>query len=73
MDSKTGILKRACLVKILKLMPLIFVLFMAKATAQTPVWQGKGRIAISADGNEHDHDDWAATPLTLALLAASGW
>jgi hypothetical protein len=27
---------------------------------------------ISSDGNEHDHDDWAATPLTLALLAASG-
>ena len=38
--------------------------------AQTPLWQGKGRIAISSDGNEHDH--WAATPLTLALLTASG-
>jgi len=40
--------------------------------AQTPLWQGKGRIAMSSDGNEHDHDDWAATPLSLALLAASG-
>jgi len=39
---------------------------------QTPLWQGKGRIVISADGNEHDHDDWAATPLTLAILAAKG-
>ncbi len=29
-----------------------------------------GRIVISSDGNEHDHDDWAATPFTLALLAA---
>ncbi|WP_372757401.1 hypothetical protein [Mariniflexile sp.] len=29
-----------------------------------------GRIVVSSDGNEHDHDDWAATPLTLALLAA---
>ena len=29
-----------------------------------------GRIVISSDGNEHDHDDWAATPLSLALLAA---
>ncbi|MFY0713621.1 hypothetical protein J1D01_08090 [Seonamhaeicola sp. NFXS20] len=29
-----------------------------------------GRIVISSDGNEHDHDDWAATPLTLALLAS---
>ena len=40
--------------------------------AQTPVWQGKGRIAISCDGNEHDDDDWGATPMTLALLAAKG-
>ena len=36
------------------------------------VWKGKGRIAISSDGNEHDKDDWAATPFTLALLAAKG-
>lgn len=42
------------------------------AETQTPLWQGKGRIVVSSDGNEHDHDDWAATPLTLALLAASG-
>ena len=41
-------------------------------SAQTPLWQGKGRIAISSDGNEHDHDDWAATPLSLALLSAAG-
>jgi len=40
--------------------------------AQTPLWQGKGRIAISSDGNEHDHDDWAATPLSLGLLSAAG-
>ncbi|WP_406683247.1 hypothetical protein N1F78_11200 [Seonamhaeicola sp. MEBiC1930] len=39
--------------------------------AQTPLWEGKGRIAISSDGNEHDHDDWAATPLSLALLSAA--
>ena len=32
----------------------------------------KGRILISSDGNEHDHDDWAATPFSLALLAAKG-
>lgn len=41
-------------------------------SAQVPLWQGKGRIAISSDGNEHDHDDWAATPLSLALLSAAG-
>ena len=39
---------------------------------QAQLWQGKGRIALSSDGNEHDDDDWAATPLTLALLAARG-
>ena len=44
----------------------------AAGWAQTPLWQGKGRIVVSADGNEHDHDDWAATPLSLALLAARG-
>lgn len=31
-----------------------------------------GRLVISSDGNEHDHDDWAATPFSLALLAARG-
>jgi hypothetical protein len=40
--------------------------------SQIPLWQGKGRIVISSDGNEHDHDDWAATPLSLALLSARG-
>lgn len=42
-----------------------------KVLNNTPVWKGKGRIAISSDGNEHDHDDWAATPLSLALLATA--
>ncbi|MCG8700801.1 MAG: carbohydrate-binding protein [Bacteroidales bacterium] len=31
-----------------------------------------GRIVISSDGNEHDKDDWAATPFSLALLASQG-
>ncbi len=51
---------------------LTFLVVFTSVVAQTPLWQGKGRIAISSDGNEHDHDDWAATPLSLALLAASG-
>ncbi len=53
---------------------IIFSFILANFTimGQTPVWQGKGRIAISSDGNEHDHDDWAATPLSLALLSAAG-
>jgi len=45
---------------------------MAQVNAQTPLWQGKGRIIISCDGNEHDNDDWSATPLSLALLASQG-
>jgi len=51
---------------------LVVAIFLSGITtsAQTPLWQGKGRIAISSDGNDHDHDDWAATPLTLALLAS---
>jgi hypothetical protein len=28
-----------------------------------------GRIALSADGNQHDQDDWAGTPMSLAMLA----
>lgn len=36
------------------------------------LWQGKGRIAISSDGNEHDDDDWSATPMSLAMLHAAG-
>lgn len=48
------------------------VLPTATAEARQPPWQGKGRVAVSSDGNEHDHDDWAATPLSLALLAARG-
>lgn len=27
------------------------------------------RIAVSADGNQHDKDDWGATPATLAIIA----
>lgn len=41
-------------------------------TEPIPLWQGKGRIIISADGNEHDHDDWGATALSLAIIAAKG-
>ena len=51
---------------------LIALVLPAGSWAQTPLWQGKGRIVVSADGNEHDHDDWAATPLSLGLLAARG-
>ncbi len=32
----------------------------------------QGRIAYSCDGNHNDPDDWAASPVTLALLAEAG-
>ncbi|NBD37106.1 MAG: hypothetical protein GVY10_00875 [Verrucomicrobia bacterium] len=50
---------------------LTLVLWSAPTHAAEPLWQGQGRIALSSDGNEHDHDDWGATALTLALLAAA--
>ena len=37
--------------------------------AQNVPYSGE-RIVVVADGNEHDKGDWAATPLTLAVLAA---
>jgi len=55
-----------------RLIWLLLFLPVVNTLAQTPLWQGKGRIVISADGNEHDHDDWAATPLSLAILSAKG-
>lgn len=50
---------------------ILFLGLFIGATAQTVPFS-KGRIAISSDGNEHDEDDWAATPMSLALLAARG-
>ncbi|MFI3318417.1 MAG: hypothetical protein SNH88_04430 [Rikenellaceae bacterium] len=56
----------------MKRLILALTLLASLPISAEPLWQGKGRIALSSDGNEHDHDDWAATPLTLALLAARG-
>ena len=53
-----------------KLFLLLIMLIPLVCSAQTPLWQGKGRILISSDGNEHDHDDWSATALSLAILAS---
>jgi FAD/FMN-containing dehydrogenase len=36
------------------------------------VTYSNNRIAIDADGNYNDRDDWAATPMGLALLARRG-
>ena len=43
----------------------------SQAVPPAPV-DGIGRIALSADGNQHDEDDWASAPMTLAILAQRG-
>lgn len=50
---------------------ILCLTFFCGSIAQTIPFS-KGRIAISSDGNEHDEDDWVATPMSLALLAARG-
>ncbi|MFR9651289.1 MAG: family 43 glycosylhydrolase [Rikenellaceae bacterium] len=35
-------------------------------------YDGKGRIALSSDGNKHDNDDMQATMMTLMILAKAG-
>lgn len=54
------------------LLTLLLIFQISNLSAQTSLWQGKGRIVVSADGNEHDHDDWGGTPLSLAVIAAKG-
>jgi len=43
--------------------------FSSGSWAQNVPYSGE-RIVVVADGNEHGKGDWAATPLTLAVLAA---
>ncbi len=38
----------------------------------TDYYMGKGRVAISSDGNKHDDDDIHATKMTLMILAKAG-
>lgn len=49
---------------------LAFFIFTLNSAFTQTIPYSKGRIVISSDGNEHDEDDWAATPMSLALLAA---
>ena len=45
-----------------------------ECSASPPYEQGRfqGRVAWSADGNHNDPDDWAASPVALAIFAAGG-
>jgi hypothetical protein len=46
----------------------------SETAATRPYLAGRfqGRIAVSADGNDNDPDDWAASPVALAILAEAG-
>ena len=46
-------------------------MFFADATAATINFPG-GRIAYSADGNQHDHDDIGATAASIAMVSSAG-
>ena len=48
---------------------ILFSGFSSSTLAQDIPYTGE-RIVVVADGNEHGKGDWAATPLTLAVLAA---
>ena len=54
---------------------LVCSILPARLIAEPGPWDGstfRGRIAYSADGNHNDPDDWAASPVSLAILAESG-
>ena len=46
-------MKRACVVLLVALLLASVVVY-----AADPLWNGRGRIVISSDGNAHDEDDW---------------
>ena len=53
-----------------------FTLFLIEDTFSfSDPWENgefKGRIAYSADGNFNDEDDWAASPVALAIFKEFG-
>jgi len=53
---------------------LVMAVTAASVDAAGPYLNGKfqGRIAYSADGNHNDPDDWAASPVALAIFAEAG-
>lgn len=55
-----------------RLITILFLFFLAFLQGTSQINFPGGRIAYSADGNQHDPDDFAATPMTLAMIKASG-
>ncbi|MFC1652759.1 DUF5060 domain-containing protein [Planctomycetota bacterium] len=57
--------------KLLSVLMCVMGVFLADATAATINFPG-GRIAYSADGNQHDHDDIGATAAAIAMVSSAG-
>jgi Secretion system C-terminal sorting domain len=57
--------------KSILIIQLILLVYLASAQT-SPIKNVTGRIAYTADGDEHDTDDWLASPWSIALLRASG-
>src|SRR5687767_12349499 len=51
---------------------LLAICVSARAAGPYENGQFKGRIAWSGDGNHNDPDDWAASPVALAIFAEAG-
>ena len=52
--------------------PLICALTVSALAGPYEAGNFQGRIAWSADGNHNDPDDWAASPVALAIFAEAG-
>lgn len=61
-----------------QIIKLLFVISITLSTVSSSfaggpdIYQGKGRIALSSDGNMHDNDDMLATKMSLMILAKAG-
>jgi hypothetical protein len=62
------------LVQIAAIAAVLLAIGSAPLQAAGPYVNGqfRGRIAYSADGNHNDPDDWAASPVALAIFAEAG-
>ncbi|MFC2126587.1 hypothetical protein ACFLU5_17490 [Bacteroidota bacterium] len=61
--------------KYITLLLTLLIIFHFDIYAHTGPFDGssfKGRIAYSANGNFNDEDDWAASPVALAIFAECG-
>ncbi len=54
------------------LIPSLLIASVASVTAAPKIDKGTYRVAIVADGNQHDKDDFVATPMAIALMAKAG-